>query len=205
MERLEGLSDIDAATRERLRFLVYANGLTGVERFCRLPDGSRQENAAEHSWHVSLCALVLAPGLAPNVDLERVLKMLAVHDVVEVEVGDVPIYDRAGREAVAAIEREAARRVFGGVPDGAPLLELWEEFEAAATDEARFARAVDRLQPVLLHWIGGGRVWRAREITRAQLDEVVEIVDRLWPRATHLARAMIDDAARRGDFARGET
>jgi putative hydrolase of HD superfamily len=200
MERLDGLGAVGQHARERLRFLAYAHELTSVGRFVRLVDGSRPENSAEHSWHVGLCAIVLAPSAAPAVNLERVLKMLAVHDLVEIEVGDVPIYDKSARAAVAELERAAATEVFNRLPEGRQLHEVWIEFDALDTQEARFARAVDRLQPILLHWIGGGRLWRSAGIRRQQLDEISQFIHELCPELAALAQAIINDAADRGDF-----
>jgi putative hydrolase of HD superfamily len=190
--------------RRRLDFLVAAHGLTAVERVNRLLDGSRAETSAEHSWHLALTASILARELAPELDLARVLEMLLVHDVVEVDAGDVPIYDVAAREAVAAAERAAADRLFGllGDDEGARLHALWHEFEDAHTPEARFAKAVDRLQPMLVHWAGTGEAWAARGVTVAQERTFVVAIAGWWPPLEPLARAIVDDAERRGMLAR---
>jgi putative hydrolase of HD superfamily len=182
-------------------FLALAHGLTAVDRLNRLLDGSRQENSAEHSWHVGLCALVLAPHLAPELDIGRVLEILTIHDLVEIEVGDVPIYDTAARATQEAAERAAALRLFPNLPYGSRLLALWEDFEGATSDEARYARAIDRLQPMLIHWAGGGRVWRERGTRRETLDGLVALAGAFWPPVGRLAEAIIADAARRGDLA----
>jgi putative hydrolase of HD superfamily len=187
-------------TRDRLDFLVAAHELTGVGRLNRLIDGSRPESSAEHSWHLTVTAIALATEYAPEVDLERVLVMLAIHDLVEVEAGDVPIYDEQARLAVEAEERLAAERLFGRLPapQGAALLAAWHEFEDATTDEARFARAVDRLQPLLLHWAGDGSVWASRGVTVAQERRLMSAIRRFWPSLGPVADALIDDAERRG-------
>ena len=192
--------EVSEGERRQLEFLVAAHGLTAIARVNRVLDGSRGETSAEHSWHLALTAMVLAPSVAPEVDLLDVLGMLLVHDVVEVDAGDVPIYDAAGRAAVEASERLAAHRLFGILPsDGASrLAELWEAFEAAETPAARFARAVDRLQPILVHWAGDGSAWRERGITVAQEREIATLVGEFWPALATLADALVDDAARRG-------
>jgi putative hydrolase of HD superfamily len=105
-----GLAEID---RHRLSFLVTAHGLTAVKRVNRLLDGSRGETSAEHSWHLALTAPVLQDYAGPTVQIERVLEMLLVHDIVEIDAGDVPIYDEAHRTAIAEAEEDAARRLFG--------------------------------------------------------------------------------------------
>jgi putative hydrolase of HD superfamily len=189
---------IGESDRARLDFLVAAHGLTGVARLNRLLDGSRGETSAEHSWHLALAALVL--GEEQDLDLARVLGMLLVHDVVEVDAGDVPIYDLEARLAIAADEERAAVRLFGLLPDatGDRLHDLWREFEAAETREARFARALDRLQPILIHWAGDGVVWAERGTTVAEERELAALVQSFWPALGPLATALVDDAERRG-------
>jgi putative hydrolases of HD superfamily len=194
---------VPPAQRQRLDFLLAAHELTAVARVNRLLDGSRCETSAEHSWHLALAALALAPDAAPGVDLGRVLAMLIVHDLPEVYAGDVPIYDEQARLDIVAAEEEAATRLFGKLPGehGARLLALWHEFEAAATDEARFARAVDRLQPLLLHWASDGAAWAERRVTVEQERRIMSAIDRYWPPLAPVAAALIDDAHRRGMLA----
>ena len=145
----------------QLRFLLEADRVKQVVRHNPLADGSRRENDAEHMWHLALAVLVLAEHAAEPVDVVRVLTMVLVHDLVEIDTGDVLVYDSAGRAAAATAERAAAERIFGLLPDdqGAALRQAWEEFEAGQTPEARFAAAVDRLQPILLNHAAGGGAW----------------------------------------------
>ena len=198
-EPLNALS-LATADRSRLSFLVAAHGLTGIHRLNRLIDGSRSETSAEHSWHLTLTALVLRDYAGPTVGIDRVLRMLLVHDIVEVDAGDVPIYDLAGRPDIADVEERAAQRLFGLLPepDASENLALWREFEAAETDDARFARALDRVQPVLVHWAGGGAVWRERGITTDDEQRILALIERLWPPLLPLVTAIIDDAIARG-------
>lgn len=189
--------------QRRIAFLVAAHGLTSVLRFNRLLDGTRGETSAEHSWHLALTALLLHQQIAPDVDLVAVLAMLLVHDVVEVDAGDVPIYDHAARDAAVADEEHAAERLFGLLPpiDAERLRECWNSFERAETPEARFARAVDRFQPILVHWAGDGSAWRERQVTVAQDRAIVELVADFWPPLAPLASALVDDARHRGMLA----
>jgi len=126
--------------------------------------------------------------------------MLIVHDLPEVYAGDVPIHDEQARLAIAAVEEEAAVRLFGKLPaeQGNQLLALWHEFEAARTDEARFARAIDRIQPLLLHWASDGAAWAERRVTVEQERRIMSAVDTFWPALAPTAAALIDDAHRRG-------
>lgn len=193
------------STRRQLDFLLAAHELTGIVRLNRLLDGSRGESSAEHSWHLALAAVVLAGEHAPGLDTGRVLTMLVVHDLVEVEAGDVPIYDEQARLDVVAAEQRAAAALFGRLPggDGARLLALWQEFEDAVTPAARFARAVDRLQPLLLHWASDGAVWAERAVTVAQERRLTAAVAAFWPSLGPLAETLVADAHRRGLLADG--
>ena len=159
----------------QLAFLAEADALKSVLRASRLHDASRHENSAEHSWHVMLHALVLAEHATRPVALDRVLKMLLLHDIVEIDAGDAPIHGDHDPAAQAARERAAADRLFGLLPadQAAALRALWEEFEAAETDDAVFAKSVDRLQPVLSNLASGGGSWQAYSVTRDQLESRV--------------------------------
>jgi len=202
-ERFESLP-LDAADRRRLDFLVAAHGLTSVERLNRLLDGSRGETSAEHSWHLALAALVLNED--EELDAARVLGMLLVHDLVEIDAGDVPVYDADARAAISADEERAATRLFGLLPPGtdARLHDLWREFEAARTPEARFARALDRLQPILVHWAGDGAAWAKRGTTVAEERALAARVRAFWPALGPLADALVEDALRRGLLLAGD-
>ena len=176
----------DALAR-RIRFALEADRLKGVVRRTRLVDGSRHENSAEHSWHLALLAVLLADTAGPEVDAARVVRMLLVHDLVEVEAGDTFAYDVAANLGRDERERLAAERIFGILPEGQgdELRALWEEFEAGETPDARFAVAMDRFQPLLLNYHGGGGSWREHGITRAQVLRRMAPIERgapaLWP------------------------
>jgi putative hydrolase of HD superfamily len=126
--------------------------------------------------------------------------MLLVHDIVEVDVGDVPVYDTAERLAIAELEELAADRLFALLPEpeGSYYRALWREFEDAETDDARFARALDRLQPILVHWAGGGIVWRERGTTLDDERQLLAVIEQYWPPLTPLATALIEDAVEHG-------
>jgi putative hydrolase of HD superfamily len=189
--------------RQRVEFLEAAHRLTLVERLNRLLDGSRPESSAEHSWHLVLTAIVLADDLPPGLDLLRVVQMLAVHDIPEVLAGDVAIFDEQARIDIEADERAAAEALFGLLPAHLAdrLSGLWQEFEAAVTPEARYARAIDRLQPVLVHWAGDGQAWASRKITVAQEQHITDMIASFQPELTAIAGALIDNAAARGMLA----
>lgn len=156
---------------QQIEFLVTIDRLKGVLRRTPLVDGSRLENTAEYSWHVALLATILAEHAPEGVNIARAVLMLLIHDLVEIDAGDTFCYDSAAKENEAERECLAADRIFGLLPGDQrnELRALWEEFCAGDTPDARFANAVDRLQPLLLNVHSGGGSWRRHAITRAQV------------------------------------
>jgi putative hydrolase of HD superfamily len=185
----------------QLAFLVELDKLKHVLRRSYLIGSDRRENSAEHSWHVTVVALVLAEYASDPVDVARVLMMLLLHDVVEIDAGDVPVYDAAGRDAQAEREADAAGRLFGLLPEdqAASCRQLWDEFEAQQTAEARFAKAVDRLMPILQNYLNRGRGWREMAVTP---DEVLGVnhppLSGGAPEIWEYVEKLIQDAAARG-------
>ncbi|MBU3029932.1 HD domain-containing protein [Paracoccus marinaquae] len=163
----------------RLRFLAEADGLKSVYRANTLIDGSRHENSGEHSWHLALYALALSDLAGPGVRIGRVIRMLLIHDLVEIDVGDVPLHSAAGQAhgsaEVQAAEAAAARRIFGLLPAGQSraFLSLWQEFEAAASPDAIFAKALDRCQPAVQNLRSGGVGWRDYGVSFADIEHRV--------------------------------
>ena len=160
---------------KQLAFLTEADQLKSVLRATTLCDGSRRENAGEHSWHIALYAMILAEHANRPIRIERVIKMLLIHDLVEIDVGDNPIHGDHDKAAVEAIERKAADRIFGLLPpdQSEAYLDLWQEFEAAETDDAIFAKSIDRVQPVVSNLETGGGTWHDFDVTREQLQSRV--------------------------------
>ncbi len=160
------------ALAAQVAFLSEADKLKSVLRASRLHDGSRFENSAEHSWHVMLYALVLADQAAQEVDINRVLKMLLLHDIVEIDAGDTPIHGTVDTAAQEAAEKAAADRLFGLLPatQRDAFRALWEEFEAAETPDAVFAKSIDRVQTPIGNLANGGGSWRDYNVTFEQLE-----------------------------------
>jgi putative hydrolase of HD superfamily len=201
------VSQADDRLEAQVGFLLEVDALKRVERRTRITGGSRPENTAEHSWHLALFALVLAEHSDEPVDLGRVLAMCVVHDLVEVDAGDTFAYDTAGEAAKAERERAAADRIFGLLPpeQGDRLRALWEEYERGDTPDARFAMAVDRLQPMLLNHADGARTWREHGITAdrvlARNAAIAASSSSLW----ELARSRVADAVDGGLLEPGPT
>jgi putative hydrolases of HD superfamily len=142
-------------------FILELDRLKGVERRTKVIALGRHENSAEHSWHIAMLALALAPYAETPIDTERVVRMLLVHDVGEIDTGDTIVYADEGLADRKAAELVAVRRIFGMLPaaQAEPFLALWQEFEDAETPEARFAHAADRAMPVLMNLANKGQSW----------------------------------------------
>jgi len=200
------LPTFEAATRlqSQMTFLVELDKLKSVMRQTPLIHARRRENSAEHSWHVALAAIVLAEHTTSQLDLARVVKMLLIHDVVEIDSGDVFIHDEVARNDVAAAESAAARRLFGLLPKdtGREFLELWEEYDARFTAEARYAYAIDRFLPLLYDFHTRGMLWAEHGIRRDQVIDITRAIERGSPSLWHQARDLIDRATDLGYLAR---
>ena len=159
----------------QLAFLTEADKLKSIHRSTTIFDGSRKENSGEHSWHIALFALVLAEHANRPVNIERVIKMLLIHDIVEIDAGDNPIHGDYDPLALVEVEKEAANRIFGLLPEDQALefRALWDEFEAAESDDAIFAKSIDRVQPVLANLETGGGTWPEYNVTINQLQSRV--------------------------------
>lgn len=146
---------------QRLAFLREIDRLKTVVRQSPILDRSRRENSAEHSWHLAMYALILKDYADDTVDVSRVIEMMLLHDIVEVDVGDNPIHLNLPSDSPGDWEAAAAIRLFAVVPPdhGQALLTLWQEFEAAETADARFAKALDRAQPLVANVAVGGGTW----------------------------------------------
>jgi len=174
---------LEAAVEQRFAqqfaFLTEVDRLKSVLRANTLCDRSRPENSAEHSWHLTLFAMVLADEAPPEVDRQRVIEMLILHDLVEIDTGDVPIHAQSGpvhgSAAVQAAEMQAAERIFGLLPadQASRFMAIWREFEEGTTPTALFARALDRTQPVVQNLGSNGGTWKDYNVTFAQLEQRV--------------------------------
>lgn len=183
-----------------MAFIREVDKMKSVFRKTLLMDGSRYENDAEHSWHLALMAVLLGEyANAPGVNLARVVEMVLVHDLVEIDAGDTYCYDEAGNASKGERERVAADRLFGILPDDHQrrMRSLWDEFETRLTAEARFAAALDRIQPLMHNYFTGGVVWRQNGVGSAKVLErnhhVVDGSAVLWEYAEKLIRQAVDE------------
>jgi putative hydrolase of HD superfamily len=183
-----------------MRFAFEIDKLKLILRRTRTSDNSRQENSAEHSWHIALLALTLTEHANEPVDALRVAKMLLIHDIVEIDAGDTFGYDTAGHADKHDREVRAAERIFGLLPadQAAEFRALWDEFEASETPEAKFALSLDRLQAVMLNLATDGGSWKEHGVTYdhviARNQAIAGGSKTLW----EFAKRRIDEAAAKG-------
>jgi putative hydrolases of HD superfamily len=184
---------------QQIRFVTEIDRLKGVLRQTMLAGPGRRENSAEHSWHLAVMALALAEHAPPGTDIGRVTAMVLVHDLVEIDAGDLFVYaDEEQQARQEAAERAAADRIFALLPpdQATGLRGLWDEFEERRTPEARFARALDRLQPMLENLKVGGGTWQEHGITADQVLAKVALIEDGSPALGGYARDLVDRAVR---------
>ncbi len=156
---------------QQLRFLLEIDGEKRITRQNYNADGERYENDAEHAWHMAVAAILLSEYANEPIDLLHTVKMILLHDVVEVDAGDTYAYDEEGKKTQEARERAAAERIYGLLPEDQrdELAALWEEFEAQQTPEARFARTMDNFQPMMLNAASDGKSWAEHGVRLEQV------------------------------------
>lgn len=195
----------DLAASDRLRrqlaFLIEADKLKTVFRQSYIADGSRKENDAEHSWHLCLLAITLFEHADdPTLDLLKILRMAILHDIVEIDAGDTYIYDYAAKADQAEREARAADRLFGLLPPDQEqeYRALWDEFETGQSKDARFAKALDRLHPMLLNYLGDGLAWRERGVSATQVRAINQPIELGSAALWEYAQSLIADAIAQG-------
>jgi len=190
------LEDIE----KQIDFIIEADKLKHVFRQTPLIKDGRAENDAEHSWHLSLMAVLLFRYAGEEVDLLRVLKMLLIHDIVEIDAGDTFFYDEVSYKDKDVREQKAADRLFNILPDEQALefRKLWDEFEGRKTEDARYAAALDRFQPILLNFHTHGLAWRRHGMTRDQVISRNIHISEGSPELWKYAIKLIDEAVEKG-------
>ena len=157
--------------KKQMDFILEMDKMKFIMRQTYLANGERKENDAEHSWHLALMAVLLKEYANEEVDLAKVIPMVLLHDLVEIDAGDTYAYDQAGLATQRARETKAADRIFGMLPEdqGTKFRNLWEEFEAYETAEAKFAHVLDNCQPLLLNDASGGKSWKEHTVHKSQI------------------------------------
>jgi len=186
----------DDRLKQQINFILETDRLKSIYRRTYLADGARFENDAEHSWHLSLMAILLAEYSNSSIDILKVVKMVIIHDIIEIDAGDAYCYDAAANEGKAEREMAAAERLFSLLPPDQKeeLMLTWQEFEKNETAEAKFANALDRFQPVNLNFASDGKSWKENSITYDQVIKRNSVIksgsNKLWD----YAKKIIDSA-----------
>lgn len=164
---------MDERMKKQLQFILEIDKLKQITRQTYLADGSRKENDTEHSWHLAMMCMLLSEYANEKIDVLKTVFMVLIHDIVEIDAGDTFAYDKVMGKTQRKREEQAAERIFHLLPeDQADFVRgLWEEFEARETPEAKFARTMDNMQPLLLNDASGGKSWREHQVQRAQVME----------------------------------
>ena len=193
IERLEG----------QLRFILELDKQKEIGRQTYLADGSRKEGDAEHAWHMAVMAFLLADYSNAEIDLLKTIKMILLHDVIEIDAGDTYAYDNEANKTKKARELKAADRIYGMLPEDQEkeYRALWEEFEAMETPEAKFANTLDKIQPLLLNHASGGISWREHGVKKEQVlnrnAKTHEGSEVLW----EYAKKLIEENVKNGNIA----
>lgn len=201
-KRAEHAERADHHRLERqLQFIIEVDKLKTILRKTSLVHDVRRENDAEHSWHLAMMAVILLEHAdEDNLDLLKVIKMLLIHDIVEIDAGDTFIYDVEGRKTKQEREEKAAARIFGLLPDEQrdELVDLWHEFERKETKEARYAAALDRFQPLMFNYHNQGATWKENGVTSDKViavnQQIAQGSETIWA----YAKSLIEDAVKRG-------
>lgn len=181
-------------------FVKEIDKLKQVFRQTLLIGKSRQETSSEHSWHIALMAIILLEYVEGQIDLLRVVKMLLIHDLVEIDAGDTPCYNELACQTKPERELKAANRIFNLLPiDQAHYLKLlWKEFEDCQTSDSKFANAVDRLQPLLSNYYTEGKAWKKNKVRKHQVINRIYSIKDISPKIWKYASDLVEDSVRKG-------
>jgi putative hydrolase of HD superfamily len=191
---------------KQIEFLETLDQLKNVFRANSIMDGSRRENSAEHSWHIAVMAMFLSEYAAEEIDTEKVIKMLLIHDVIEIDAGDTFCYDEEGYKDKAEREQRAAVRLFGLLPEdqGREFRKLWDEFEEESTAESRFANSMDRFQVIFQNYRNNGGTWVLHDVPLSSVLKRQEPIKKgaplLWDTVEEVLRRSCTEGFLRDDL-----
>ncbi len=190
----------DEKLRNQIKFVMIIDDMKNIFRRNLIIDGSRRENDAEHSWHFAMLAMILEEYSAEKINIERVLKIALVHDLIEVYAGDTFAYDEKGNEDKHDREMQAAEKLFGILDpvQGAEIRALWDEFEQMETPEARYANAIDRIQPLILNYMTNGHTWKEGNVHSTQIYKRMDIIRTATPELWHIVEGIISTSVEIG-------
>lgn len=191
---------ISERLRKQIEFMLEIDKIKNIYRQTYVLHEDRKENDAEHSWHLAILAFLLAEYANEPIDVMHVMKMVLVHDIVEIDAGDTYCYDAEGSKTKAIREEKAAERIFGLLPDDQKqeFYALWREFEDNITNNAKFANILDRIQPLLLNYTKDGISWKEHDVCKSQVMNRIFVSADASDSLAELMKSIIDDAADKG-------
>ena len=191
---------MDTRFQQQLEFLVEIDRMKSVMRQTLLADSSRRESDAEHSFSLAMFAMLLAEHAEEEIDVNRVIRMVLVHDLIEIYAGDTFCYDQKGNEDKEAREKEAADKLYAKLPEdqAAEYRALWEEFDRMDTPDSRYAAALDRIQPMLNNYLTNGHTWKLGNVTSAQVYKRMEPIRNGLPKAWPIVEWIINTSIEKG-------
>ncbi len=194
------MNNLSQRLKQQIQFILELDKLKHIMRRTTLLDKSRPENDAEHSWHLAMIAVILAEYAGPEVNINRVIKMLLIHDLVEIDAGDTFLYDDVAINTKADREHAAAQRLYAILPHdlGEELKSLWQEFEERKSQDAKFAAGLDRLQPLLHNYFTNGGAWSHPEVTATKVISKQRIIAEASQPLWEFAESLITDAIAQG-------
>lgn len=186
--------------RKQIEFIKEIDKIKYIRRRTKLFNSDRNENDAEHSWHLAMMALVLSEYSDTQIDLFKVVKMVLIHDIVEIDSGDIFMYDTQKNHDNTEEETAAARRIFGLLPEkqASEFIDLWTEFEAGVSAEARFARSMDRFEPLLQNTSNNGGTWKEFDVRYQAVHDRKSIIARGSQTLWNYAEKLIDESVEKG-------
>ena len=187
---------------KQVAFIKEIDKIKFIQRKSRLFNSERRENDAEHSWHLAVMAIVLAEHSDKTIDLLKVLKMVLIHDIVEIDAGDTFFYSSTESHDNIEEELTAAKRIFGILPkeQAEELIAIWEEFEAAETDEAKFAKSLDRFEPLLQDAVNDGGSWAEFDVPYQKVYDLNKTIKNGSTKMWSYAKDLIDESVQKGDL-----
>lgn len=185
---------------KQIEFIKEIDKLKYIQRRTKLFNSDRHENDAEHSWHLAMMAIVLSDYSNTNIDVLKVIKMVLIHDIVEIDAGDTFIYDLNKNHNNTEEELKAAERIFGLLPEkqAAEFIEIWKEFEDGFTDEAKFAKSMDRLEPLLQNTSNNGGTWKEFGVKYQTVYNKKEVIKNGATELWVYAEQLIEDSVKKG-------
>lgn len=190
----------DSNLLKQIDFIREIDKLKYIQRRTRLFNSDRHENDAEHSWHLAMMAIILAGHSNANIDILKVVKMVLIHDIVEIDAGDTFIYDTQKNHTNTEEELDAAKRIFGLLPaeQAAELIEIWQEFEEGQTAEAKFAKSMDRMEPLLQNTSNNGGTWAEYNVDYQKVYDKKKVINEGSSSIWHFAENLLNESVENG-------